>query len=153
MPLDFTAYNELHSRRSALKRQGRVAEAIPIQQQILKLAQQTGRVLDVSNAWNMLSHLFQQNGQLAEAEQAARHALTNYANGTQPQMETLATYEMKLAMILAEQRRYSEAVHFGELALAHFLVFHNPEDAFLRAREAEVVMMKRHCDRLNGAPP
>ncbi len=151
MALDSTADYELYSRRSALKLQGRFAEAIPIQQQILEFAQQTGHVVDVSNAWNMLSHLFQQNGQLAEAEEAARHALTTYANGIQPQVETLATYEMKLAMILAEQRRYKEAVHFGELALEHFSPFHDPEDDFLKARASDVEMMKRHCDRLNDA--
>lgn len=129
--LDPVADNDLHSRRSDLRLQGRFAEAIPIQQQILELAQQAGRMDEVSNAWNMLSHLLHQNGRLVEAEEAARHALAAYSDASMPKMETLATYEMKLATILAEQRRFGDAVHFGELAIEHYAEFHHPKDDFL----------------------
>lgn len=148
--LNSSTVNELHSMRSDLKLQGRFAEAIPIQQQILEHAQQSGRVLDVSNAWNMLSHLLQQNGQLSEAEAAARQALSTYGNELLPRLETLATYEMKLALILAEQRRFEEAVPFGELAIEHFSDFHDLQSDFLTARTASVDSIKWHRDRTKG---
>ena len=142
--LNSNTVNELHSKRSDLKNQGRFAEAIPIQREILELAQQSGPVRDISNAWNMLSHLLQQNGQLSEAETAARQALSTYANESLPRLETLATYEMKLAWILAEQRRFEEAVPFGELAIEHFSDFHDQQSDFLKARKNDVDSMKLH---------
>ena len=98
----------------------------------------------------MLSHLFQLNGQLAEAEAAAIQALSIYANEPLPRLETLATYEMKLAMILAEQRRFEEATPFGELAIEHFSDFHGPQSDFLKARIADVQSMKHHRDHMKG---
>lgn len=142
--LNPTAENELHRLRSDLKLQGRFAEAIPIQQKILEFAQQTGRLLDVCHAWNMLSHLLQKNGQLRDAEAAARQALSIYANESPPRSETLATYEMKLAMILAEQCRFEEAIRFGQRAIEHFSDFHDPQSDFLKARIADVEAMKQH---------
>ena len=148
--LNSNTVNELHSRRSDLKHEGRFAEAIPIQQEILKHAQQSRRVLDVSNAWNLLSHLLQANGQLSEAEEAARQALSTYANESLPRLETLATYEMKLALILAEQGRFEEAVPVGELAIKHFSDFHDQQSDFLKARKDDVGSMKLHRDATKG---
>ncbi len=148
--LNSNTVNELHRRRSDLKDQGRFAEAIPIQQEILQLAQQSKSVRDVSNAWNMLSHLLQQNGQLSEAEAAARQALSTYINESLPRLETLATYEMKLAWILAEQRRFEEAVQFGELAIEHFSHIHDQQSDFLNARKDDVDSMKLYSDATKG---
>jgi tetratricopeptide (TPR) repeat protein len=121
--LKSTVDNELLILQSSLKLQGRFAEAIPIQQKILELAQQTGILRDVSNACNMLSHLFQLNGQLAEAEAAAIQALSIYADEPLPRLETLATYEMKLAMILAEQRRLKKPLRSANLPSSTSLIF------------------------------
>lgn len=130
--------NELHRERSDLKSQGRFDEAILIQQQILKIALRRGFVQDIANGWNMLSHLQQQSGQLVEAEQSASKALDVYGDETTPRLETLATYEMKLAMILANQQRFAEAVRHGQLALQHFSEFHDPPDDFLKSMTGQV---------------
>lgn len=135
--------NELRQKRSELKWQGRFAEAIPIQEQILAITQKRGRIQDISNDWNMLSHLLQQNGQLLSAEEAARHALDTYHGEANPRLETLATYEMKLATILADQQRFTDAVRYGELALEHFSDFHDPPDDFLRSMADQVTQMAR----------
>lgn len=130
--------NELRRERSDLKNQGRLDEAIPIQEQILKIVQRRGCVQDIANGWKMLSHLQQQSGQLVEAEQSARKALYVYDNETTPRLETLATFEMKLAMILANQQRFADAVRHGQLALQHFSEFHDPPDDFLKSMTGQV---------------
>ena len=122
----------IHLRRSELRHQGRFEEAIPLQLEILEAAQRSGRARDISGQWNMLSHLYQMNQQLSKAEEAARQALTTYDNES---LEVLATYEMKLATILADQHRFAEAVQYGEVAVIHFSVFHNPPDDFLAAMQ------------------
>ena len=133
--------NQLHHKRFELKQHGRFGEAIPVQLQILEAAQQSGRIIDISNAWNMLSHLYQLNHQLTEAEEAARQALVEYESESHPKLETQATYEMKLATILADQSRFSEAVQFGELAIQHFSEFHKPPDDFLDSMKEMVELM------------
>ncbi|QDT63692.1 tetratricopeptide repeat protein [Calycomorphotria hydatis] len=133
--------SELRHQRSELKEQGRFAEAIPIQKRILANAQQSGCIRDISNAWNMLSHLLQMNKQFGEAETAARHALAVYDEDKNQSLETLANYEMKLAMILAAQHRFSEAAQYGNQALEHFADFHDPPDEFLRLSKKEVAQM------------
>lgn len=135
--------NQLHQMRFDLKQQGRFGEAIPIQLQILEAARQSGRIIDSSNAWNMLSHLYQLNRQLTEAEEAARQALIGYGSESHPKLKVLATYEMKLATILADQSRFTEAVQFGELAIQHFSEVHNPPNDFLNSIKDRVAVMAK----------
>ena len=139
--MDSDILNQLHHMRFDLKQQGRFEEAIAIQLQILEAAQQSGRIIDISNAWNTLSHLYQMNQQLTEAEKAARQALIGYESESHPRLEVLATYEMKLATILADQSRFTEAVQFGKLALQHFSEVHNPPDDFLESIKGKVAEM------------
>jgi tetratricopeptide (TPR) repeat protein len=145
--MNASARNQLSIQRFELKQQRRYAETIQVQYQVLEYACRTGQILEISNAYNMLSHLYQLNGQLQEAESAARDALATYTAETCPNLETLATYEMKLSWILAGQRRFAEAVQIGELALAHFSHFHKPPDAFLDGMTNSVALMKRYCDQ------
>eukprot|EP00456_Euglypha_rotunda_P062005 TRINITY_DN51_c3_g2_i2.p1 TRINITY_DN51_c3_g2~~TRINITY_DN51_c3_g2_i2.p1 ORF type:complete len:196 (+),score=21.60 TRINITY_DN51_c3_g2_i2:201-788(+) len=139
--VEMDALNQLYRRRGDLKAEGRFEEAIPVQREIVEALQQSGHICDLSNAWNMLSHLYQLNHQLIEAEAAARKAISTYAIETKPRLERLASYEMKLAIILADQRYFAEAVRYGQSAVAHFSHLHNPPDDFLRARQNDVERM------------
>lgn len=139
--------SELSHKRHELKLQGRFAEAIPVQLQILEFAQQTGRICNIANAWNMLSHFYQLNGQLSEAEAAGRNALSVYDDEANPRLEALATYEMKLATILAAQERFDDAVHYGNLAVEHYSDLHDPPDDFLRCIKEEVALMAQYATR------
>ena len=91
----------------------------------------------------MLSDLYQRNQQLSKAEEAARKALSTYDNESP---EVLATYQMKLATILADQRRFTEAVEYGERAIVHYTIFHNPPDDFLTKMKALLASMCEHLE-------
>lgn len=139
--MEMDALDQLRRRRGELKAQGRFKEAIPVQRELLEVLQRSGNIRDISNAWNMLSHLYHLNHELIAAESAARNALSIYAIETHPRLETLATYEMKLAIILADQRRFAEAVSNAQSAIEHFSDFHNPPDDFLIARQLDMARM------------
>ena len=141
--MDSHILNQLHQTRFDLKQQGRFGEAIPIQLQILEAAHQSGRIINISNAWNILSHLYQLNHQLTAAEEAARQALIEYESESYPKLEIQATYEMKLATILADQSRFIEAVQFGQLAIQHFSEVHNTPNDFLDSIKERVAVMAK----------
>lgn len=135
-----TDKSELHNRRGELKLQGRLAEAISVQKQILETVTHHGGK-KLANAWNMLSHLLQLHGDLIEAEKAARRALTLAHKLDSLSLEALAAYEMKLATILAGQGRFDDAIPYGKRALVHFADFHDPPDDFLASMSNRVAQM------------
>ena len=133
--------SSLYTERSDLRNSGRFADAIPIQREILLLVQDGDCTKDVSNAWNYLSMLLYRTGQYAEAEHASRESIAVYGHEANPSDETLATYEMLLARLLAAQSNFRDAVLFGTRAIRHFSTFHDPPDDFLKRMEQDVELM------------
>ena len=115
---------------------------IPVQRAIIVETEKSGRIVDLADAWNYLSALHHQVCEYSVAEHAARKALEIYAGEPDPSAEVLATFQFKLAQILAAQRRFSEAVGMAEAGLRNFSVSHDPPDDFLKAREDEATLMR-----------
>jgi len=136
--------SNIRERRSELKRLGRYAEAIPLQKQILADAESRSDDRDIANAYNYLAMLCHRSGLIKEAESAAIDSIETHCRIPDARDESLATYEMLLAHILATDGRFREAVHYGELAIGHFSTFHTPPTDFLRDRQDEVLHMRSH---------
>ena len=133
--------------RSRLKQEGRLDAAIPYQLQLVELAKTSGRIEDLSDAWNYLSGLYLQVGRHSDAEIAALEALENYHNEPNPNDERVACFELVIAQVLAAQKRFAEAVPFGKSAIEHYAVFHNPPDNFLLSVIRDVELMIELRDR------
>src|SRR5262249_28684220 len=105
-----------------------------------------GCVRNLSNAWNYLSHLYHQLRVHNQAEFAAKKALEVYAAEPAPIAETLGTYQFKLALILASQGRFAEAIPIAEAGIRNFSVFHIPPDDFLSARQDDLARMRNQLN-------
>jgi hypothetical protein len=99
-------------------------------------------VLDRSNAWNYLSFVCLKLQLYAEAEEAARNALTIYGAEPKQNEEIIACYEFMLGRILAAQCRFQEATESASAGVRHYAVLHAPFDAFLLARISEANRMR-----------
>jgi tetratricopeptide (TPR) repeat protein len=135
--------SSLRLRRSDLKHQGNFAEALRLQEEIIRLREGCPSPADeVANDWNYLAIIQHSLGSLAEAEEAARRSLAHYIEHTTQRDENLATYYWVMATILADQDRSTEAVTFGEEALACFALRHG-EDEFMQSRRRDLERMRR----------
>ncbi|MEZ6135547.1 MAG: tetratricopeptide repeat protein [Pirellulaceae bacterium] len=139
--------SNLRFTRSRLKQEGHFEEAIPYQLQILEHAKTCGRIKELANAWNYLSVLYLNVARYEDAESAARAALTTFKNEPDPSDETIACYELVLSRILAAQKRFNEAVLFGNAAIKHYSVFHDPPDDFLLSVQKDVDSMTAWRDQ------
>lgn len=64
-----------------------------------------------------------------------------------PSAETLGCYQLKLAQILAAQRRFAEAVPVAEASFRSYAVFHNPPAEHLKARQDAAALMREYMER------
>ena len=140
-------YHDLRRQRSDLKMEGKVFEQIPIQIEVVQLASELGLPHEKATAWNTLASLYYQTQQYELAEEAAIKSIDNYDPEKAHAEEHLATYKFLLARILVAQKSFAEAVEFGEKALLHFSVLHNPPTEFLRLIVAEVEKMRCYNDQ------
>ena len=141
------ALNQIQLHLSQLKQEGRFADAVPLQLQVLEAAQRDGHIKNISNAWNYLSMLYYRSGSHTEAEQASRESIAVYLNDPSPVDETMACYEMLLAQILASQKKFDAAVACGKTALKLYSTFHDPPDKFLAGIKKKVDLMIEYRDR------
>jgi hypothetical protein len=135
---------QLRLRRSELHQAGALAEAIPIQIEILRvLEERGGPVSDIANAHNYLSVLYTKIGDCAPAERHARQALGLQRSGTTPQEhDAVACYSMMLARILCLLEQHPEATTYAETALKEWSLVHHHPSEFLRRIEDEVAALK-----------
>jgi len=139
-----TDFNQLCHRRSELHRAGAIAEAIPLQAEILRRLETQGKsARDIANAHNYLSVLYTKNGDYLSAEFHAHRALNLHEGGTTPKdRDALACYSMTMARILCLLGNREEAIHHAEIALREWVSVHQPSTDFLIARQNEVSSMK-----------
>lgn len=131
-------------RRSELHQAGAIAEAIPIQIEILRHHEaRGGSAKDLANAHNYLSVLYTKIADFASAETHARRALALHEGGATPQEhDALACYSMMLARILAVLGRRTEALPHAETALSEWGLVHRLPSDFLSARQEELAALK-----------
>jgi tetratricopeptide (TPR) repeat protein len=141
---------ELLSKRSNLKLRGRTRWMVVVQREIVAESTRLGCIKDMANAWNYLSILLHEVRDYAAAADAARNALWVYSIEANPQPESLGSYHLVLARILAAQERWEESVVEGERAVECLAIFHDPPDEFLTSRIAEIELMRRHRDMNHG---
>lgn len=91
---------------------------------------------------NYIAYLGVHTGNLIEAEAAARRCLEFYKPIEKADNERLATYLMMLASVLAEARKFEEAVIYGEQALKAFAYNHKDNDRFLQDTRKRVERMR-----------
>jgi hypothetical protein len=135
---------QLMLRRSELHQAGAIAEAIPLQIEILRILEERGGpVRDIANAHNYLSVLYTKFGDFTPAEIPARRALELHEGGTTPKdHDALACYSMMLARILCLLGRRPEALPHAETALKEWALVHHPPSDFLTRMEDEVATLK-----------
>lgn len=85
-----------------------------------------------------------------DAEAASLAAIEAHKHNPEANDESLATYEMLLARILAAAERFDEAIRFGDLAIHHYSTFHTPVTNFLRRVQDEVAAMRSRRDELTA---
>jgi hypothetical protein len=144
MPLPPEDIRQLSFRRSELHRRGAIAEAIPLQVEILRLLEHRGgSVMDIANAHNYLSVLYTKSGDFSRAEVHALRALDLHEASDTPKAHgALACYSMMMASILMLLGRQPEAIPYAETALNEWSIIHSPSEVFLRARQAELAAMR-----------
>jgi tetratricopeptide (TPR) repeat protein len=127
-----------------LHQAGAIAEAIPLQIEILRFHEERGGpVTDLANAHNYLSLLYTKIGDYTPAETQARRALELHEGGTTPKdHDALACYSMMLTRILALLGRHTEALPHAETALREWALVHRPPSEFLSARQDELAALK-----------
>lgn len=96
---------------------------------------------------NFIAFLGVHTRNLDEAERAARLCLELYRAVAEKKDEKLATYIMMLAAVLAENRKFEEAVIFGEEAVALFARNHGDNDSFVQYRKRDVERMRNKDTR------
>jgi tetratricopeptide (TPR) repeat protein len=135
---------QLMLRRSELHQAGAIAEAIPLQIEILRALEERGAsVRDIANAHNYLSVLYTKFGDYTPAETHARRALELHEGGATPKdHDALACYSMMLSRILCLLGRRPEALPHAETALKEWGLVHHPPSDFLRRMEDEVAALK-----------
>ena len=123
---------------------GRFAEAMALRAELERLHDQIGAnpTEKVKNL-NQLAFLAACSGAPAEAVRAAEKCLTIYRQVPNTREETLATYLMMLAYVLAETERFSEAIPLGEEALSLFGRFHGEQSDFFQFRAKDIESMKK----------
>lgn len=106
--------------------------------------------------WELVARMYLQMKQPHEAEAAARNSLDAYlryktadASGWDPANDSyLADFRMTLAISLAYQKRYAEAMQYAEQWERTHLKMRGPEDPFVK--EVVAQHMKRMRARLAG---
>jgi len=119
---------QLKLRRSELHQAGAIAEAIPLQVEILRRLEAHGEpAKDVANAHNYLSVLYVKNGNYSAAETHAQRALDLHGGGTTPKdHDAIACYSMTLARILCLVGRRVDAIPYAEAAIREWALVHQP---------------------------
>jgi 2'-5' RNA ligase len=136
---------EIRKQAEDLKRARKFAEALQLRLELEGLYEQEGvNTLQQSLNLNWIAFLGVHSGNLAEAERAARKCLEVYCpTASVHDQETLATYHMMLSCVLAELRKFEEAVAEGEQALVLFSHFHGEGDSFVQFRKMDIERMRK----------
>lgn len=123
---------------------GRYAEARMLRAELERLHDQVGANLteQVKNL-NQLAFLAAACGEPAEAVRAAEKCLATYRRVPNGRDETLATYLMMLACVLAEAGRFCEAVLYGEESLSLFGRLYGEQSEFVEFRAKDVERMRQ----------
>ena len=108
--------------------------------------------------WELVARMYLQMNQPLKAEAAARNSLDAYlryktadASGWDPENDSyLADFRMTLALSLAYQKRYAEAMPYAEQWERVHLKVRGPDDPFVKDVVAR--HMKRMRARLAGLP-
>ena len=79
--------------------------------------------------------------ELEQAERAARKCLELYLPHAKD-LELLATFRWMLAVVLAENRKFDEAVPYGMQALVHYIQAHGERSLFAKTCQRDLERMK-----------
>jgi tetratricopeptide (TPR) repeat protein len=104
-------WNELNAQALQLFEQGKYTEAIPVEQEALRVAEATfgEEHITVAASAYLLAVLYDKQGQYTEAEPLYKRAITIYEKASVPNQRNLAASLNNLAKMYKEQGRYSEA--------------------------------------------
>jgi len=94
---------------------------------------------------NYIAFLAIHTGNVNEAERAARRCLELYRPIAKTHDEKLATYVMMLACVLAESRKFEEAVTIGEEGVAMYAKILGKSNSYVQDCEKRIERM-RHND-------
>jgi tetratricopeptide (TPR) repeat protein len=112
-------WNELNAQALQLYKQGKYTEAIPVEQEALRVAEATfgeEHVTAGASAY-LLAVLYDKQGQYTEAEPFYKRAITIYEKSLGPDHPTVATALSDLGKLSKEQGRYAEAEPLYKRAL------------------------------------
>lgn len=134
---------ELDSKARQSKQLGRFAEAMTLRQELERHQDQiVADPAERAKNLNQLAFVAAIGGDPSEAVRAAQKCLSNYMQVPKRRDETLATYVMMLAYVLAESGRFCEAVAYGEEALELFMAIYGKENDFVVSRAKDIQCMR-----------
>src|ERR1043165_6070570 len=117
--------SDLSRRAAELKLTGDYVGMLPLCEEIAQLLENGGAdVTRVADALNYLGALNLRLKRYANSEKYARRSVSYYEEHGGTNCEHLAGYVQLLAMILAFQGRFDEAIPYAEKAVAEYSVFH-----------------------------
>ncbi|MCA8988137.1 MAG: tetratricopeptide repeat protein [Planctomycetaceae bacterium] len=136
--------NELTRRAGELKLARDFTGMLPLREEIASILEEAeADSKRVADALNYLAALNLQLERYSVAETYARRSVVYYEEHGAENREALATYVHLLAMILAFQGRYEEAIPYAERAITEYSVFHTPDDDFLTRRKAQLEDLRK----------
>ena len=113
-------WKELNAQVEQLYQQGKFAEATPLAQESLRVAEATfgEQHPDVVTSLNNLASLYEAQGRYAEAEPFCKRALAIFERALGPDHKNVAASLSRLALVYFGQGRYAEAEPLYKRALA-----------------------------------
>jgi tetratricopeptide (TPR) repeat protein len=128
-------WNELNAQALQLYKQGKYSEAIPVEQEALRVAESTfgeDHVTVAASAY-LLATLYDKQGLYPEAEPFYKRAITVYEKSLGPDHPTVAASLNSLAKLYKEEGRYAEAEPLYARALTIREKNLGPDDATVAA--------------------
>ena len=113
-------WNDLNAQALQLYKQGKYAEAIPVEQEALRVAEATfgDEHITVAASAYLLAVLYDKQSSYPEAEPLYKRSITIYEKSLGPEHPNVATVLNDLARLYKEQGRYAEAEPLYKRALA-----------------------------------
>jgi tetratricopeptide (TPR) repeat protein len=113
-------WNDLNAQALQLYKQGKYAEAIPVEQEALRVAEATfgDEHVTVAASAYLLAVLYDKQSRYPEAEPLYKRSITIYEKSLGPEHPNVATALNDLARLYKEQGRYADAEPLYKRALA-----------------------------------
>jgi CHAT domain-containing protein/Tfp pilus assembly protein PilF len=148
-------WKELDAQSRELAKQGKYAEAIPVAQEAVKVAESTFGPDNnyIATSLNILAEMYRRLGKYSEAEPLYKRALAIKEKNLGPEHADVAALLNNLALVYDDQGNYDEAEPLYQRALEIKQKTLGPDDPALASSLNNLALVYQHQGRYRQAEP